>query len=244
MSVPPNPRLAETVGVKAGTIPLASMPTAPMLGQTLWRGNRGHRSAPGGKHRESAFTRRRKFARLSSPCSSPAYRRILSNPRSSSCHCTEDAVKITQIALSSVLLLFPFPGWPSLLRAEGFSLQDLNPFSSRNDAPEMDHGRSHSLVDVSHRTGGQGPSLWDRVSADLRRLNNGTKRFLANTADALCWRKKSPPPPPSRTSTHKWRTPSTSKNSNSRWFTPFWTREEPPLPKSPQDFVGMERPRM
>ncbi len=149
-------------------------------------------------------------------------------------------MKITQIVLSGAILL-PL-GASQSLRAEEFSLQNLNPFSNR----ETGRARAQPLVEVSNR-GGQSPSIWARIGQDLRRLNDGTKRALTNTADALCWKnwgKSSPPPAPSRTSTHTWRTPSTPPKSNSSWFTPFWSREEPPQPRTPQDFVGMERPRM
>ncbi len=151
-------------------------------------------------------------------------------------------MKIIQISLAGALLALPGSSQP--LRAEGFSLQDLNPFAGRES--QQDHAQQHVLVDASYQRGGN-PSLLARVGDDVRRLHNGTWRFLANTADALCWKnwgRSSPPPPPSRTSTHRWRTPSRPERSNSSWFTPFWSREEPPLPKSPQDFVGMERPRM
>ena len=145
-------------------------------------------------------------------------------------------MKITQILLSGVLLLFPV--LPPPLLAEGFSLQSLNPFGSREDDHPTQRAEHHSLVDVSRRTSQQSPSIWAKVNSDLRRLNNGTKRFLANTADALCWKKSSPPAPPSRTST------SSRQKSESGWFTPFWSREEPKMPRSPQEFVGMERPKM
>lgn len=151
-------------------------------------------------------------------------------------------MKITQIVLSGVLLLFPVLSPPVL--AEGFSLQSLNPFSSREEGREADRAPSHSLVDVSRRSSQQSPSIWAKMNSDLRRLNNGTKRFLANTADALCWKKSSPPASSSRTSPYDRQNSSTSKKSESGWFTPFWSRQEPPVPRSPQEFVGMERPRM
>ncbi len=152
-------------------------------------------------------------------------------------------MNIAQFLLSGVLLL----SCGQFLRAEGFALQDLNPFSSREADRPADYSSRYSVVEVSNRPGGQSPSLWGRVQQDLRRLNNGTKRALSNTADALCWKnwgRSSPPPAPSRTSTHTWRTPSAPPRSNNSWFTPFWSREEPPQPRTPQDFVGMERPRM
>lgn len=135
------------------------------------------------------------------------------------------------------------------LHAEEFSLNDLNPFRGREheeEERETDYSQRYPVADASRRAEPQSPSLLTRMGDDLRRLNNGTKRALANTADALCWKNwgKSSSPPSSRTSTHRWRTPSEPKQSNSRWFTPFWSREEPKGPRTPQDFVGMERPRM
>ena len=152
-------------------------------------------------------------------------------------------MKLVQILLAGALPALLGSSQP--LRAEGFSLQDLNPFADREG--QQDHAQRHVLVDASHQRRGN-PSMLARVGDDLRRLHNGTWRFVGNTVDALCWKNwgksSSPPPPPSRTSTHTWRTPSTPQRSNSSWFTPFWSREEPPRPKTPQDFVGMERPRM
>ncbi|MFW5692763.1 MAG: hypothetical protein ACOCWL_00970 [Thermoguttaceae bacterium] len=145
------------------------------------------------------------------------------------------------------VVLLGLPG-SAPLHAEEFSLNDLNPFQSREQEVERqtDYSQRYPVANASRRAGPQSPSLWTRMGDDLRRLNNGTKRALANTADALCWKNwgKSSSPPPSRTSTHTWRTPSTPKQSNNSWFTPFWSREEPKGPQTPQDFVGMERPRM
>lgn len=151
-------------------------------------------------------------------------------------------MKITQIVLLGVLLLFP--GLSRPVQAEGFSLQNLNPFGRHKDDHPTQRAEHHSLVDVSRRTSQQSPSIWAKVNSDLRRLNNGTKRFLANTADALCWKKSSPPASSSRTSPYDRQKSSTSKKSESGWFTPFWSRQEAPMPRSPQEFVGMERPRM
>ncbi|MDY0166728.1 MAG: hypothetical protein RBS80_09310 [Thermoguttaceae bacterium] len=151
-------------------------------------------------------------------------------------------MKITQIVLLGVFLLFP--GLSRPVQAEGFSLQSLNPFGSREDDHPTQRAEHHSLVDVSRRTSQQGPSIWAKVNSDLRRLNNGTKRFLANTADALCWKKSSPPASSSRTSPYNRQNSSTPKKSESGWFTPFWGRQESQVPRSPEEFVGMERPKM
>ena len=143
-------------------------------------------------------------------------------------------MKTALLVFSSMLLL---AGSPQASWAEESSLKNLLPFG--NDKQQRD--ASHFVQPVN-RAKNSSPSIWTKMEQDMKRLNNGTKRFLSNTANALCW-KKSPPPPASRTASHSWRTPSKPKE-NTSWFKPFWIREEPPLPQSTQEFVGMERPRM
>jgi len=146
-------------------------------------------------------------------------------------------MKIEPIVLLVVLVLGSLP----TARAEGFSLHDLNPFGNREKTRETSPSQPTRPTNASYRAGGQGPSVWTKLNRNVKRLNEGTKRFLANTANALCWKSASPPP---KRSTHSWRSPAPEKKSNTSWFKPFWSREEPPLPRTPQDFVGMERPRM
>ncbi len=146
------------------------------------------------------------------------------------------SMKITLLVISSVLLLLAGSASPAM--AEESSLKNLLSF----DNDKEQHNASHFVQPVN-RAKNSSPSIWTKIGHDMKRLNNGTKRFFSNTANALCWKKKTSPPPASRTSNSFGRASSKPKE-NTSWFKPFWTREEPSLPESTRDFVGMERPRM
>ncbi|MDZ7616130.1 MAG: hypothetical protein U1E05_03950 [Patescibacteria group bacterium] len=143
-------------------------------------------------------------------------------------------MKTTVLVLSSVLLFLAGSAPPA--GAEDSSLRNL--LSVGND---QEHQKSSHFVQPVNRTKNSSPSIWAKMEQDMKRLNHGTKRFFSNTANALCWKKTSPSP--SRSSTSSWRSPAKPKESTS-WFKPFWAQEEPRVPQSTQEFVGMERPRM
>ena len=144
-------------------------------------------------------------------------------------------MKKAQIASLAVLLLLSHWSW-----AEEASQKGWFSFGKKDPQPAASSAYHSS---GSHRTSDRSPSLWQKFEQDMARLNNGTKRFFAKTADALTWKsaKSAPPPRP----LHPWQVPSQPKQKKKSWFTPFWAQEkEAPLPQSPQDFVGMERPQM
>jgi len=143
--------------------------------------------------------------------------------------------------------------------ADGFSLTGLSPFG--NDDDDSSRRSSGSRGISSERPFRPGtrrsdePSGWEKFQQGWRAFDMRTKKFFSDTADAL-----TPPPPkvpdwlkpkPLFRPKKKVRPPygygysrRQKKEKEESWFDGLFAPEEPPMPQSPEDFVGMDRPEM
>lgn len=130
------------------------------------------------------------------------------------------------------------PWHVAVAHAEGFSLERLSPFSPSGPSPRVEE----SAPAASATATDQGPSLWEQIQQDMRRLNANTRRFFSDTAEALTPRWPRRPTPP----TTGWLGPrrKPGREEERSWFGGLFAPEEPRMPQSPQDFVGMDRPEM
>jgi len=139
---------------------------------------------------------------------------------------------------------------PADVLADGWS---LNPFASSKEKSERRSSTVSRPYSPDHRRAYDEPSIWEQFQRDMRRFNARTKRFLDDTADALT----TPPPPPRvpnwlkpkplfgpRKTTADRRYHHRKADDNRSWFDGLFAPDEPPMPQSPEDFVGMDRPEM
>ena len=140
-------------------------------------------------------------------------------------------------ALSTMLLAVALLTASVAAGADGWTPDDLAGYSTT-----VSDERPSGSMSAPRATADQGPSLWEQIQLDMRRFNARTKRFFDETADALTWDS----PPKFRSPLSGWFQPKPKprRHETRSWFGGLFAPEEPRMPQSPQDFVGMDRPEM
>ena len=145
----------------------------------------------------------------------------------------------------------------SVCMADGFSLTGLSPFGSNDDDSSRRSSRSRGVSsERPFRPGtrkSDEPTGWEKFQQGWREFDARTKQFFSDTADAITppppkmpeWLKPKPlfRPKKKERSSYGYSYTRRQKKDES-WFDGLFAPEDPPMPQSPEDFVGMDRPEM